>query len=473
MDVVLALDLGTGSVKAVLADPLDLRPVATARQEYAVHAPHAGWAESDPGDWETAAAGAAARAMADAPDARVTAVGLSGQMHGVVLCDEAGTPRRPAVLWADGRATTALGAYLALGEERLCRLGNPVVPGMAGPTLHWLAEHEPRVLSAARWALQPKDWLRLRLTDEAGTEPSDASATLLWDVPADHWDELLARALLGRSDLLAPVAPSHEVAGVTNGALGLPAGVPVVHGGGDTACATYGAGLTAAGDAMLTVGTGAQIVTRVDAPTVDASGRTHLYRTAEEAGWYAMAAMQNAGLALERVWRLLGVTWGEAYALAARVPFGSAGLTFAPHLSGERTPYVDPALRGGWIGLGLHHERAHLVRSALEGVAFSVRQGLDALREAGHPLDALLLAGGGTLEASWRQLLADCLQVPLTASERSDASAIGAAALAARGLDASTAPPAQRPGARTEPDPAAAAAVADAYASFVSRTPVR
>lgn len=468
-DAVLGLDLGTGSAKVVAYDADTFEPVARAGGPNRVLAPRPGWAESDPADWERTLTAAVSEVLTSG--IRLRAVGLSGQMHGVVCVDAAGDPVRPAVLWADGRATTAVTAYRSLGERVRRRLANPVMPGMAGPILHWLAHEEPDVYRRARWALQPKDWLRLRLTGEPGAEPSDASATLLWAPAADGWDLEVVEALGLRPDLLAPVGASDQPIGVTTGRVGIPPGVLVAHGAGDTPCAALGGDLTA-GDAQLTVGTGGQIVVMLDRPVPDPTLRTHLYHAATPAGWYAMAAVQSAGLTLERVWRMLAVTWPEAYSLAAQCPPGADGLTFLPHLAGERTPYIDARMRGGWVGLSLHHERRHLVRAAFEGVAFALLQALEALFDAGHRPACLRLAGGGSAEPMWRQMLADVLGLPLIPNDRRDTSARGAALLAARAAGLPT--PATQPpdNSATEPNRRVSDAYAEAYDRFLTRSPL-
>jgi xylulokinase len=296
---------------------------------------------------------------------------------------------------------------------------------MAGPSLLWLRDHEPGVYSSARWALQPKDWLRLRLTGEAAAEPSDASATLLYDLIADDWAYPVVEALGLRAGLLAPLVASAGVAGTLTeeaaSGLGLRAGIPVAAGAADTAAAMLGGGLLLPGAVQLTVGTGAQIVTPKNASEPDPHERTHLYRsaTANPPGlWYSMAAIQNAGLALEWVRKVLGVSWEEVYEEAFAVPPGAGAVVFLPYLSGERTPRFDPGARGAWTGLGLDHDRGHLLRAALEGVAFALREGLEALEGTGTPVAELRLAGGGASGAGgsgapWRQLLADVLGRPL------------------------------------------------------------
>jgi xylulokinase len=413
--VLVGLDLGTSSVKALLLGE-DGEAAGEGSASYPVGSPQPGWAESSPEDWWSAVAEATKTAVGPR-GAQVTALGLSGQMHGVVLADERGHPLRSAVLWADARSGEQLAAYRRLDEDARRRLANPPAVGMAGPTLLWLRDYEPDTYASARWALQPKDWLRLRLTGEVAAEPSDASATLLYDLRSDNWAHPVVEALGLRSDLLAPLVASAEVAGTLTreaaGRLGLRVGLPVAAGAADTAAAMLGAGLLRPGSAQLTVGTGGQIVAPKISPEPDPHERTHLYRAAAPDLWYSMAAIQNAGLALEWVRKTLGVCWEDVYEEAFAVPPGAGGVVFLPYLSGERTPRFDPDARGAWTGLGLDHGRGHLLRAALEGVAFALREGLEALEEAGTPIPELRLAGGGTASEPWQRLLADALGRPL------------------------------------------------------------
>src|SRR5215210_235798 len=445
--MLLGLDLGTGSAKALLIEASGtVRGEGTA--PYPVRSPRPGWAESDPRDWWEACA-KAVRAAVTGRGASVAALGLSGQMHGVVLSDAAGSPTRPAVLWADTRSAGTLAFYRELDAGLLRGLANPLATGMAGPSLLWLRDEEPEAYRAARWALQPKDWLRLRLTGEALSEPSDASATLLYNLETDAWSKPVVEALGLRGDLFPPLVSSGSSAGTLTReaarSLGLPAGLPVAAGAGDTAAALLGSGLLEPGPVQLTVGTGAQIFSLRESPLADPRLHTHLYRAAHDhpsGRYYSMAAVQNAGLALEWVLEVLGASWEEAYREAFSVTAGAGGVTFLPYLSGERTPHLDPDARGAWVGLGLGHGRAHLLRAAFEGVAFALREGLEALEEAGVRAPELRLAGGGILHAPWRRLLADVLCRPLRllpSSVAPTASARGAALLAglARGVYAS------------------------------------
>jgi xylulokinase len=413
--VLLGLDLGTSSVKALLLGE-DGISLGEGTASYPVRSPRSGWAESFPDDWWDAVVGATKTAIGP-HGAQVVALGLSGQMHGVVLVDDHGTPLRPAVLWADTRSGEQLAAYRQLDEDAQRRLANPPAVGMAGPSLLWLHDHEPDVYAAARWVLQPKDWLRLRLTGDIFAEPSDASATLLYDLLSDDWDYPVVETLSLRPDLLAPLVASADIAGTLTeeaaGLFGLHAGLPVAAGAADTAAAMLGCGLVRPGFVQLTVGTGGQIVAPKRSPEPDPHERTHLYCAAAPDLWYSMAAIQNAGLALEWARRVLGVSWEEVYDEAFAVPPGAGGVVFLPYLSGERTPRFDPGARGAWSGLGLGHSRGHLLRAALEGVAFALREGLEALEDAGIPVPELRLAGGGTASEPWRQLLADVLGRPL------------------------------------------------------------
>ena len=434
----LGIDLGTSSVKVVVLD-LDGRMLGVASAAYPVENPRPGWAETDPALWWRAVVKAVREAVASA-GASPVAVGFSGQMHGLVATGADGAPLRPAMLWSDARAVGQLAEYRRLPDRVRARLRNPLTPGMAGPMLAWLAQHEKATYASIRWALQPKDWLRAQLTGEFFAEPSDASATLLYDIFGDTWAADILDALHLSENMLAPLLlSSGQRAGeLLPGAareLGLEAGIPVAAGAGDTAAAALGSGLLDPKNAQLTMGTGGQMVTPVARPSspsiTDLDPVTHLYRAATDTGWYSMAAILNGGSALDWVRTVLGASWEELYAAAA-IPPESDDPLFLPHLNGERTPYLDPAMRGAWVGLGPRHDRNRMLRAALEGVALAVRDALECLRRPGAPLDDLRLAGGGSTDVAWRQLLADVLGSTLRAVDVSAASGRGAAFLAAR-----------------------------------------
>jgi xylulokinase len=430
------IDLGTSSVKVVLLDRQG-EHVAGAEASYAVRHPHAGWAESAPVDWWDATVRAVREAMSRASGTRPVSIGLSGQMHGVVATGSDGRPVRDAVLWADSRAEEQLDLYRCLPAETRRRLANPLSPGMAGPVLGWLARHEPEVTARTRWALQPKDWVRLQLTGEVHTDPSDASATLMYDVLGGAWATDVVEALGVDTRVLPPVLPtsgSHagRLTPTAARALGLPAGIDVAVGAGDTAAAALGYGLVTPGSVQLTIGTGVQVVTPSDQPAASTGEPvTHYYRAATDTGHYRMGAVLNGGLALGWVRETLNASWAELYSSAARTPLPDDPL-FLPHLNGERTPYLDASMRGAWTGLTARHTRTDLLRSALEGVAFATAEALTALFPEGPDVDHLRLAGGGTVDPAWRQMLADVLDLELRAVAVPGASGRGAAFLGAR-----------------------------------------
>ena len=475
-EVALGLDIGTGSTKAGLVDRSG-RLLAVGRAPHPIEEPQPGWSETDPHCWLASAREAVAGTLGALGDPiRVVALGFSGQMHGVVVCGPGLEPLRPAVLWSDRRSQPDLAAIRdRLGPEGRGRLGNPVVAGMAGPTLSALGRLEPETLERAEVILQPKDWVRARLTGEVATDPSDASATLLWDLLADRWSGGACRACGVDPAWLPPVLSSSAIGGSLTGDaaddLGLPAGLPVAIGAADTAVALLGAGV-ALGESQLSTGTGGQLARLVDAPTVDPSGRTHLFRGAAGRSWYAMAAIQNAGIAIDWATRLLGAEPPEVEAAMAAAPAGSGGVTFLPYLTGERTPHLDAGLTGTWVGLRPSTTRAQLVRSVFEGVAFALRDGLDALRAAGHRVDLALLAGGGSLAPWWRRLLADVLEIPLVPHDAADASVRGAGLLAwaSAGADIDAAAVVQR-SAPVEPSSAGVPALAEARDRFRAAGP--
>ncbi len=459
----LGIDLGTASLKLAIIDG-DGHERASAGAAYAVDTPHPGWAQTDVDAWWRALAEAAARLPADERQA-VSAIGIAGQMHGVVLVDDAGTAIRPAMLWPDTRAAELMGAWPQPQP-------NPVSPGMAGPLLQWIVRNEPRTAAAARWALQPKDWLRVALGGDVVTDPSDACATALADA-AGTWDTELIEALGLPRQWFAPVAPhAWAAAGALSlkaaEALGLRAGIPLAVGAADTASAALGSGLSRDGDALLTTGSGGQIVVLSASEPARRRG-LHRYRTAM-GGWYRMAAMQNVGVALETVRSWLTFSrWSEAYDAAFAVDVADGGPTFLPYLSGERSPWMNPDARGGWLGLSLADTRGTMMRAAFEGVAFSLRAGFDAIRTDGAAVRRLRLAGGGSVDGRWRQLLADALDADLEALACPNVGARGAALIAGlscghwREADLpALAPPAERVA-----GPSGDAAIARRYARFL------
>jgi xylulokinase len=446
---VLGLDLGTSQVKALLCTS-DGTALGQGTAGYHVATPRPGWAETNPEHWWQAACTAVRAATGPAP-AEVAGLAVAGQMHGVILCTERAVALRPAITWLDRRAEAQADDYRRLPRDLRARLGNAPSAGMAGPIVLWLSRHEPDVYWQAHWMLQPKDWLRLRLTGQPATDATDASGTLLFDLARGEWATDVARALGLRTDFLSVIRPSAEIAGPLLPAaaeqLGLRPGLPVAIGAADTAASLLAAHLPP-GRGLLTLGTGGQLIAPLSAPAPDIpfpdnpdpGGTINRFRSAD-GGTYRLAAAQNVGVTLDWVRQTLGASWDELYGTAAR-PWREDTPVFLPYLAGERWDHRGTG--GAWTGLTLAHQREDLLRAALEGVAFLLRGRLDDLRASGAPGPAALqLAGGGSRTSAWRQLLADALAVPLYPIGRGWLTARGAALLAAvaTGLvpDASTA----------------------------------
>jgi xylulokinase len=430
----LGIDLGTGSVKAAIVEP-DGTVTNRTSQPYRVRSPHPGWAESDPREWLAATRAVAASTLAGLPE-RPTAVGICGQMHGIVVVDERLAPLRPAIIWADARSREqAADLARALAPEDLARLGSAAVPGFAATSLAWLLAHEPQVMAKARHVLQPKDWLRAMLGGALATDPSDASGTLLFDVVSGAWSTA-ALDWLGIDPALLPavLASTDEAGEVRLGDRDL----PCIVGGADTACALAGIGAV---PGFLAVGTGAQAVRRLDAPDLDPTLRTHTLASVGAAagpgrGWYRLGAVQNAGLAMVTALDWLDSTPDEA-AEALEVGVQPDDPLFLPYLAGERGGAAGgPGLRGSWHGLTLGTTRPALLRSVLEGVAQAVALAVESVQDAGaetgHALpDPLPLVGGGTHDARFRHLLADACGIALARVDAPDAAVAGAGLLAA------------------------------------------
>ena len=440
----LGVDLGTSSVKTVAVDASGAT-VAEAKRSYPLDTPRPGWAEQDPEAWVEAtfatlrevAAAVAARPTARDGDgrARIAGVGLSGQMHSAVLVDAVGDPVRPAISWADGRSSRQAAAYAErLGTERLRTVfGNPVAAGFTGPSLLWVRAEEPETYARLRRVRLAKDHLRFRMTGDDATDPSDASATLLFDPFRLAWADAACERLGIDPALLPPVRPSDAVAGGISDAVaastGLPPGTPVVVGAGDQAAAAVGVGLRDPGTLLASFGSGGQAFAPLAAPAADPRLRVHLFVHAVADRWHLEGAVQNVGLALDWVRRRLRLEWSDFVDAAAAAPAGADGVTFVPYLTGERSPWFDAKVRGGFSGLALAHEARHLARAALEGTTFALLEAIEACTEAGARVDHVVLTGGGASETVHR-IVADVLDRPVARAEVRDASARGAAVLA-------------------------------------------
>ncbi len=419
----IGVDVGTSSVKGVAIDA-EGSVVATAERPYPVSMPHPGWSEQDPEDWW-----AATEAVLSELGARDAAgIGLSGQMHGLVVLDSERRPLRPAILWNDGRSQPQADRIEGdLGLERLVELsGNRALAGFTAPKLLWLAENEPQVHGRIATVLLPKDYVRLRLTGELASDVSDASGTLLLDVAHRCWSRELADAFTVDPSWLPAVHESPQATGTTGD------GVPVAAGAGDQAAGALGVDATTEdGPASLVLGTSGVIFAARDEFTPDAQGRLHVFCHALPETWHVMGVILSAAGALGWLADTLEAADDIPRLLAEAAEWepGTEGLTFAPYLSGERTPHADTDVRGAFVGLGLRHNRGALVRAVLEGVGYALRDGLDLIAESGRSPTTARVTGGGARSDLWLRILASILNLPLQRTSSEAGAAMGAALL--------------------------------------------
>ena len=422
----IGLDLGTSGLKGIVVDETG-RTLKSASREYPLLTPKPGWTEQDPAHWVRAAR----EVLAELDEPRADAIGLAGQMHGSVFLDERGEVVRPALLWNDGR-TAAECAEIdrRVGPDRVRAItGNPPLVGFQAPKILWLRNHEPENFARVRKILLPKDYLLYALTGEFGAEVSDASGTGLLDLRTRDWsDEMLGALDLSR-DLFPPVVESSAWTFRT------PDGVPVAGGGGDQAAGAVGTGAVSPGIVSVSLGTSGVVFAALDRPEFDGAGRAHTFCHAN-GGWHAMGVQLSCGGALRwfRDRFRPGASYDEIVALAQRAPAGCEGLSFLPHLAGERTPHNDPALRASWAGLCLAHDETHLARSVIEGISFGLADGWDVLRGLGATATEIRVSGGGGRSPFWRGMLADLFGAPVRTLEGDEGPALGGAILAGVGV---------------------------------------
>lgn len=443
MSYVVGIDASTTATKAVLVDESGT-VVGIGMAEYDYDVPHPLWSEQDPALWWDGTIAAIRSVLATtriAPES-ISAVGLTGQMHGLVLLDERESVLRPALLWNDQRTAAECDLIRsAIGPERLVRItGNDALTGFTAPKLVWVRDHEPGVWARVAHVLLPKDYVRLRLTGEHAIDKADGAGTQLFDLAARDWSSEVVDALGIDPAWLPPTFEGPAVTGTVTAeaaeATGLRAGTPVVAGGGDQSANAVGVGAVDPGVVALSLGTSGVIFAATAAPLYEPHGRVHAFCHAVPGRWHMMAVMLSAAGSLRWFRDALapGTEFADLVEPAAEVRPGSDGLLFLPYLTGERSPHPDPLARGAFVGLTIGHDRRHLTRAVLEGVAFGLRDGLDLMSAAGMPAPSQIRAsGGGIVSPLWRQILADVLEADIATVNTSEGAAYGAAVLAAVG----------------------------------------
>jgi xylulokinase len=480
MGLVLGLDVSTTATKAVLLDAEGaVRGIGAAA--YDVQSPQPLWSEQAPDQWWDAAQTAihAVLASTRTRGEDVDAVGVTGQMHGAVLLDAGGAVIRPAILWNDQRTAAECDEIrTTVGADRLIEItGNDALSGFTAPKLLWVRRHEPAAWARLAQVLLPKDYLRYRLTGDYAMDKADGSGTILFDLAARTWSPEVLRALDLDPAWFPPTFEGPEITGAVTPAAaeatGLRQGTPVIAGGGDQAANGVGVGAVDEGTVALSLGTSGVIFAATRQPLHEPHGRVHSFCHAVPGRWHLMSVMLSAAGSLR--WFRDALAPGEGFAEltagAAEVTAAADGLYFLPYLTGERSPHPDPLARGAFVGLTVRHDRRHLTRAVLEGVAFGLRDGLDLMLASGMARPAEIRASGGGLASDvWRQILADVLDAELVTTSTTEGAAFGAALLAAVGAGwFPDVPAAAEALVRTSPSTApgpATAAYAEAHAAY-------
>ncbi len=450
MNLLLGIDIGTTGVKSILIDEKG-KVRHTAREEYPLSSPRPGWAEQDPELWWKATAKSIRRLIdGGAPASKIAALSFSGQMHGLVPMGADDKPLRPAILWCDQRTFRECEQIEQKLGARLIKIAsNPALAGFTAPKILWMKKNEPALYKKMEYFLLPKDYVRLKLTGERGTDISDASGTILVDVASGGWSEELFSDLGIRRSAAVRIFGSGQLCGeITREAAratGLRQGTPVAAGGADNTCAAVGTGIVRAGLVSSSIGSSGVIFAHTDALKVDPQCRVHSFNHSAPGKFYLMGVMLSAGLSFK--W--FRDTFGEAEKafekakgrdaydqlakLASGAPAGCEGLVFLPYLNGERTPHKDPFARGVLFGISTRHTRAHAVRAVMEGIVFGLKDSLDIIESLGTRVKQVRVTGGGGKNAFWRQMQADVFGKPVVTMENDEGPAFGAALLAGVG----------------------------------------
>jgi xylulokinase len=452
MAYLLGIDIGTSGTKTVLFDTQG-NAVASALGEYPLYQPQIGWAEQNPEDWWSATVNTIKEVIykSGVKAEEIKGIGLSGQMHGLVLLDKNNKVLRPSIIWCDQRTGKECEQITELvGKEKLIEItANPALTGFTASKVMWVKNHEPEIYEKVARILLPKDYVRFMLTGEFATEVSDASGMQFLNITERNWsDEVLSKLGIDKA-LLPKVYESQEVSGkissIASKLTGLFEGTPVVGGGGDQAAGAVGNGIVKAGIVSSTIGTSGVVFAYTDKVTIDPKGRVHTFCHAVPNTWHVMGVTQGAGLSLKWFRDNFCMAEKETAELmeidpyylmdrqAEKVKPGCDGLIYLPYLMGERTPHLDPDAKGVFFGLSARHTKRDMLRSVMEGVAYSLKDCMEIIKEMGIEVNEVRASGGGGKSKLWRQMQADMFNTNIVTINSSEGPALGAALLAGVG----------------------------------------
>ena len=440
MPYLMGLDISTTGAKALIIDEAGA-VIAVANTPQPISQPQPLWSEQNPADWWDGICASIRGALAESglSGHDIDAIGLTGQMHGLVLLDAHGAVLRPAILWNDQRTQAQCDDITArVGARRLIELtGNPAVTGFTAPKLLWVRDHEPEIYARIDQVLLPKDYIRFMLSTDYATDLAGASGTSLLNVAERAWSAEVLDALEIPAEWLPPVHEGTDITATVSGEAadltGLAKGTPIVGGGGDQAAGAVGMGCVSPDKIGVTVGTSGVVFAPLSRYAYEAEGRLHAFCHAVPGAWHFMGVMLSAAGSLQWYKDTFApqFAFDALLAEAAAAPAGSDGLFFLPYLTGERTPHPDPLARGAFIGMTSRHSRGHMTRAVLEGVAFGLKDSFTLVAKAGLPESyEVRISGGGAKSPIWQQIIADVLYAPLVNINTTEGGAFGAAILA-------------------------------------------
>lgn len=452
MNYFIGIDIGTTGAKAVLID-VSGALIATSTSEYPMFTPHPLWAEQNPDDWWKATCNSIQNVVAQARinTSDVKGIGLTGQMHGLVTLDKTGKVLYPCIMWNDQRTGEECKEITGkVGFNNLLSItGNQVLPGFTAPKIIWLRKNKPEVYSKINKVLLPKDYIRFKLTNEFFSDVSDASGTSLLNVKERIWSQEILNRLEIPIEWLPEVVESVSMTGsITKEAAslsGLKEGTPVFAGGGDQAAGGIGAGAVKEGIVSIVLGTSGVVFTHSDNYRIEPEGKLHAFCHSVPNKWHLMGVTLSAAGSFRWYRDTFAQlekseaerTGKDVYAIltsqAETVQAGSEGLFFLPYLTGERTPHPDPNAKGAFIGLNVRHTKAHLTRSVLEGVAYSLRDCYELISNLGIKAESLIVSGGGAKSKLWRGIIADVFNAEINTLTCTEGAPFGAAIIAAVG----------------------------------------
>lgn len=443
MIYLIGIDIGTTNIKVLLLEAKSGKTVAIENKTYEIEIPEKGYAEYNPEKWYEDCCECLKRILKNTKvnPKDIKAIGLSGQMHGLISLDEAGKPVYPAILHCDTRSERQIIVIKEKIDDSIIReeLNNSLYTGFLLPSLCWVYDERPQLYERIRYVMLPKDYINYRLTGNICTDYSDASATLAFDIKSGCWSKNVLNRLNISEGLFPEIKNSYDVVGTITersaAETGLDMGTAVICGGGDAVMQSLGNGLIDSKYAIINIGTSGQVLFSSSKLIENPELNTNIFCGYQKDNWISMGAIMSAGACYKWVTNLISESDYKAFdEKIAQVPIGSNGLIFLPHLNGERTPYLDPTLRGALIGISLESGKKEIGRAVMEGVSFALMLCYEVCLGLGLDTETFIISGGGSKSTMWTQMFSDIFNKPVKVSEMTEQAAVGAAMCAGVGV---------------------------------------